>query len=245
MRQIILDTETTGLSPEAGDRIIEIAGVELIDRQLTGKFYHQYIRPERPIDPDAMAVHGITDAFLEDKPLFQEIAKALLAFLAGAELVIHNAPFDVGFLNSEFRRLDSFSPITEHCQILDTLAFARKKHPGQQNSLDALCRRYKVDNSAREVHGALLDAHLLAQVYLAMTGGQTSLFDAEVQVFAAENTAAGKGISQQQEVSTVPTSLTAQIPRIVIRADAEALAAHAEQLERIRKASGGTCVWEE
>jgi DNA polymerase-3 subunit epsilon len=244
MRQIILDTETTGLSPEAGDRIVEIAGVELIDRQLTGKFYHQYIQPERLIDPEAIAVHGITDAFLEDKPLFQEIAEALLAFLAGAELVIHNAPFDVGFLNSEFRRLNSFSPITAHCQILDTLAFARKKHPGQQNSLDALCRRYKIDNSAREVHGALLDAHLLAQVYLAMTGGQTSLFDAEVQVFAAENTAAEKALSQQ-EVATLSVSPAAQMPRIVMRADAEALAAHAAQLECIRKASGGVCVWEE
>lgn len=175
MRQIILDTETTGLDPQDGHKIIEIGCIELIDRQFTHHNFHSYINPNRDIDVGATKVHGLTRKFLADKPLFSELAEKLLAYLEGAELIIHNAPFDVGFLNTElsFTKF-KHQTIESICQITDTLLMARQKHPGQRNSLDALCKRYQVDNSNRNLHGALLDANLLSQVYLIMTGGQTS-----------------------------------------------------------------------
>ncbi|MDH5470762.1 MAG: DNA polymerase III subunit epsilon, partial [Gammaproteobacteria bacterium] len=171
MRQVVLDTETTGLEPSDGHRIIEIGCVELVDRRLTGNTYHQYIQPDRTIDPGAIEVHGITNESLVDKPRFADIAGAFLGFIRDAELVIHNAPFDVGFINNEFGLLEQVTDTVErHCKVLDTLMLARRLHPGQRNSLDALCRRYDIDNSRRELHGALLDAEILADVYLAMTG---------------------------------------------------------------------------
>ena len=181
MRQIILDTETTGLEPEAGHRVIEIGCVELIDRRLSGRHFHQYLNPERDIEDGALEVHGITQEFLRDKPVFADVAEELLQFIAGAELIIHNAPFDVGFLDAELALLGRPDRIGDHASVLDTLELARDLHPGQRNSLDALCKRYEVDDSSRSLHGALLDAELLADVYLAMTGGQSDLglsFDA-------------------------------------------------------------------
>ena len=176
MRQIVLDTETTGLEPGDGHRIIEIGCIELVDRELTGKHFHHYLNPERAVDEGAFRVHGLSNEFLKDKPLFVDISEELLAFIDEAELIIHNAPFDVGFLNAEFKRIGSKKTIKDHCQIFDTLVYAREKHPGQRNNLDALCKRYDVDNTNRKYHGALLDAEILAAVYLAMTGGQRSLF---------------------------------------------------------------------
>lgn len=176
LRQIILDTETTGLSPESGHRIIEIGCLELIDRRITGEQFHVYINPERAVDPGAAKVHGIQDEFLADKPLFVDILDDFLAFVKGAELIIHNAPFDMGFLNAELKRAQYPDKLERHCKVFDTLALAKQKHPGQRNNLDALCKRYNVVNSHRKLHGALLDSELLAFVYLAMTGGQTSLF---------------------------------------------------------------------
>ncbi len=176
MRQIVLDTETTGIGHEQGHRVIEIGCVELFDRKLTGKHYHVYINPQREVDEGAFRVHGISNEFLKDKPYFENILTEFIQFVDGAELIIHNAPFDVGFLNSEFKRVRWNKRLEEHCSILDTLELAREKHPGQRNSLDALCKRYDIDNSNRQLHGALLDAEILAYVYLAMTGGQASLF---------------------------------------------------------------------
>lgn len=176
-RQIILDTETTGLSPDHGHRIIEIGCVELINRHMTKNHFHHYINPKRAIDQGAAKVHGITEDFLKDKPTFDQIAENLLAFLKDAELIIHNAPFDIGFLNAELKRINSaLSPITQFCTVTDTLVIARREHPGQQNTLDALCKRYGVNNKHRDLHGALVDAALLSEVYLMMTGGQTQLF---------------------------------------------------------------------
>lgn len=175
-RQIVLDTETTGLNAKTGDRIIEIGCVELVDRKLTGNHYHVYINPQRDVPEDAIKVHGITNEFLADKPLFKDVADEFLDYIKGAELVIHNAAFDVGFIEHEFYLLTGKEwDITEYCGILDTLAMARHKYPGQRATLDALCKRLDVDNSARELHGALLDSEILADVYLAMTGGQTTL----------------------------------------------------------------------
>jgi DNA polymerase-3 subunit epsilon len=177
-RIIVLDTETTGLSPQEGHRIIEIGCVELLKRRLTGKHFHVYINPNRTIDDGAIAVHGITNQFLQDKPFFADIADEFIEFIRGAELVIHNAPFDVGFINHEFTKLaNPAGSVTDYSTVLDTLAYARKKHPGQRNSLDALCKRYGIDNSHRDLHGALLDAQILADVFLTMTGGQDSLLD--------------------------------------------------------------------
>jgi DNA polymerase-3 subunit epsilon len=173
MRQVVLDTETTGIGAEKGHRIIEIGCVELIDRKLTGRHYHQYVNPQRQSDEEAIGVHGITDEFLADKPLFGQVAKAFSEFIDGAELVIHNAPFDVGFMNAEFRRLNMTMTNT-FCTVLDTLAMARDMRPGQRNSLDALCKSYGIDNSHRELHGALLDAEILSDVYLMMTGVKES-----------------------------------------------------------------------
>jgi DNA polymerase-3 subunit epsilon len=175
MRQIVLDTETTGIDPNDGHRIIEIGCVEVVERELTGRNYHVYINPEREVEAEAITVHGITNEFLADKPKFAEIADEFFEFIKGAELVIHNAAFDVGFMDSEFARLKPVRKTADHCGIVDTLAIARAKHPGQKNNLDALCKRYGVDNSNRDLHGALLDAEILADVYLLMTGGQTAL----------------------------------------------------------------------
>ena len=235
MRQVVLDTETTGLSVAEGHRIIEVAGVELSNRRLTGRHYHQYIRPQRKIDAGAQAVHGITEEFLADKPLFHEIASPLLEFIQGAELIIHNAPFDIAFLNSEFLQAGAgFKKIAEYCTTLDTLLLARKKHPGQQNSLDALCRRYSIDNSTRTLHGALLDAHLLASVYLAMTGGQTTLF--------GETAADNKEIRIESPFAPVAER---QLQLKVIKANTEELKAHHQRLEAIKQMSGGVCLWAE
>ena len=180
-RHIILDTETTGLSPKNDHRIIEVGAMEMIDRQLTGKQFHQYINPERPIDESARAVHGISSDFLQDKPVFDEIIEELISFVDGSELVIHNAPFDVGFLEHEFtlcrRTKPHIKTLKDYCRVTDTLKIARGKYPGKKNNLDALCKRYQVDNRDRTLHGALMDAKLLAWVYLAMTGGQNQLFD--------------------------------------------------------------------
>src|SRR3990167_8976529 len=179
-RQIILDTETTGLSPDQGHRLIEVGCMEMINRRMTKNNFHVYINPQRIIDAGAAKVHGITEAFLKDKPTFDQVADELFSFLNGAELIIHNAPFDLGFLNAEFSRINkSRAPITQFCSVIDTLVMARKEHPGQQNTLDALCRRYGVNNKHRDLHGALIDAALLADVYLQMTGGQSQLFSAE------------------------------------------------------------------
>ncbi len=176
LRQIILDTETTGLGHDSGHRIIEIGCLELIDRRLTGEQFHVYLNPDRAIDPGAAKVHGIKNEFLIDKPRFPDILEDFIAFVKDAELIIHNAPFDMGFLNAELKRAKYPHQLEKHCSVLDTLLLAKQKHPGQRNNLDALCKRYDVVNSHRKLHGALLDSELLGLVYLAMTGGQTSLF---------------------------------------------------------------------
>lgn len=232
MRQIVLDTETTGLEPSQGHRIIEIGCVELVNRKLTGRHYHQYINPEREVDAGAMEVHGISNEFLVDKPTFAQIADDFLAYVDGAELIIHNAPFDVGFINSEFRLLgDGKKPIAQYCGILDTLAMARNKHPGQKNNLDALCKRYGVDNSQRDLHGALLDAEILADVYLLMTGGQEALS------FAAANEQKQQGGSQG-----IRRLSSNRAPLPIILAGDEELTAHNKKLEKLQKASGA-CLW--
>lgn len=231
-RIVVLDTETTGLSPEQGHRIIEIGCVELVNRRLTGNRFHVYINPERVIDAGAIEVHGITNEFLEDKPRFAGVAEDFLAFVQGAELVIHNAPFDVGFINHEFALLaEPLASIAEYCEVFDTLAFARQKHPGQRNSLDALCKRYGVDNSHRELHGALLDAEILADVYLLMTGGQFSLLD---EASEAQNAA--------QVAEVIHRAATNRQPLKVIHCDSEELEAHQQRLAAIEKSSGA-CLW--
>ncbi len=237
MRQIVLDTETTGLEPEQGHRIIEIGCVELVNRRLTGRHFHQYVRPDRQIDAAAFAVHGISEQALEDKPPFSEVAEGFLAFIEGAELIIHNAPFDVGFINHELGRLDEGQPLLEHyCRVLDTLALARELHPGQRNSLDALCKRYAIDASKRDVHGALIDSELLANVYLAMTGGQSSLLlDGEAPGGNGATTTQGAGMT-----GTLVADAVVDLP--VIRANADELAAHEAMLEKIRES--GACVWD-
>lgn len=237
MRQIVLDTETTGLEVSQGHRIIEIGCVELVNRKLTGNHYHQYINPQREIDQGAIEVHGITNEFLDDKPLFEQVAADFIQFIEGAELIIHNAPFDVGFLNAELQRLSRASTSVERiCAIVDTLVMARGKHPGQRNSLDALCQRYDVDNSQRDLHGALLDAEILADVYLAMTGGQTNLQLSD----ASAN--GGDGATGSQQIRRLPRSRPA-LP--VIQASAEELAAHQAQLDAIAASNGGRVVWRE
>ena len=232
MRQIVLDTETTGLEPSQGHRIIEIGCVELINRRITENRYHQYINPEREIDEGAIEVHGITNEFLTDKPVFADVAEDFLKFIRGAELVIHNAPFDVGFMNHELKRLDAQAePVESFCSILDTLMMARNMHPGQKNNLDALCKRYEIDNSARDQHGALLDAEILAEVYLSMTGGQVRL-----SLDGSAETAMGKAEQPRPISSDRP-------PLKVVRASDAELTAHAERLGAIDKSSGGECVW--
>lgn len=182
MRQIVLDTETTGLEPSQGHRIIEIGCVELVNRRITGNRYHCYINPQRDVDYGALKVHGISTEFLQDKPVFKQVVDEFLDFITGAELIIHNAPFDVGFIDHELKLLaQSYGNVNRYCRVFDTLVHARQLHPGQKNNLDALCKRYSIDNSNRQLHGALLDAEILARLYLAMTSGQESLFDGRQQ----------------------------------------------------------------
>ncbi len=229
LRQVVLDTETTGLSPREGHKIIEIGCVELVDRRLTKNTFHVYINPEREIDAGAIEVHGITNEFLQDKPRFKDIVEDYLAFTKGAELIIHNAPFDVGFLNHELAQLKgTITKVEQQSTIFDTLPFARKKYPGARASLDALCKRFGIDNSHRELHGALLDAEILAEVYLAMTGGQFSLMD-----FDEGEKAKKQGIVR----------LSADRPKLkVIACTEQELEAHVQRLEAIEKASG-VCLW--
>lgn len=201
MRQIVLDTETTGIGE--GHRIIEIGCLELVNRKFTGRQYHQYLNPNRLVDPEAMEVHGITDEFLLDKPVFAQVANEFIEFISGAQLVIHNAPFDVGFMDRELGMLTGYPKTADICTVLDTLVLARKMHPGQRNSLDALCRRYGIDNSHRELHGALLDSEILADVYLLMTGGQTNLvLDSEATQKAQANLVTGHKITIDKDLSS-------------------------------------------
>jgi DNA polymerase-3 subunit epsilon len=231
-RIVVLDTETTGLNPQEGHRIIEIGCVEMVKRRLTGKRFHVYINPDRIIDEGAIAVHGITNQFLDDKPHFEQIVDDFIAFIKGAELVIHNAPFDVGFINNELSRLNNKSgTVTDYSKVFDTLAYARKKHPGQRNSLDALCKRYGIDNSHRDLHGALLDAEILADVFLLLTGGQSSLLD-EVQSVT-------EAVSVNTDVKRVSTDRSALK---IISCNEEELTAHQLRLDAIEKASGA-CIW--
>jgi DNA polymerase-3 subunit epsilon len=232
VRQIVLDTETTGLDPQQGHRVIEIGCVELENRRLTGQRYHCYLNPERDIDEAAVEVHGLTTEFLADKPRFFQIAREFIEFISGAELIIHNAPFDVGFLNSEIALLDGrHQSLESYCSITDTLILARQKHPGQRNSLDALCKRYSVDNSQRELHGALLDAEILADVYLAMTGGQTRL-----QLSGDDRS----GSLRTRRRRTLDKN---RPPLKVIHATEAELEAHRERLATIDTESGNNCVW--
>jgi len=208
-RQIFLDTETTGISHKSGHRIIEVGCLEAIDRKLTNRQFHYYINPMREVDAGAFKVHGLSTKFLSDKPKFSEIAAELMEFIIGADLVIHNAPFDVGFLDFELAKLrKSYQPLAKCCGITDTLVMARKKHPGQKNNLDALCKRYNINNTHRELHGALLDAELLAQMYFRMTGGQKNLFDNVI----VDDLAASHVQSTDAALST-PTSVLAQISK--------------------------------
>jgi len=233
MRQVVLDTETTGLEPEAGHRIIEIGCVELVNRRLTGERFHRYVNPGRGVEAGAEAVHGLDDEFLADKQPFAEIAAEFLEFVRGAELVIHNADFDIGFLNNELQQVgDTTDDIRGECGVLDTLKLARQMHPGQRNSLDALCKRYAIDNSRRELHGALLDAEILAAVYLAMTGGQASLSLGE-----AEQTGAEGSIESAAKVHRPSAGLVVRL------ADASELAAHDAFLERMAKAGRRKSLW--
>lgn len=232
MRQVIFDTETTGLDPTQGHRIIEVGAIEVINRRKTGRTFHRYFKPDREVEAGALAVHGITNEFLSTQPRFGELADELLAFLQGAELVIHNAPFDVGFLDAELQRLKRKQSVRDLCVISDTLVLARKLHPGQRNSLDALCKRYEVDNSSREYHGALLDAHLLLDVYLAMTGGQSKL------VLDEARPAGETGAAPNQSTWTRPAGILT-----VLRASTDELAAHEQVLSRLDKASGGKTLW--
>lgn len=232
MRQIVLDTETTGLDPSQGHRIIEIGCVEIENRRLTGRHFHCYLNPDREIDEGAVQVHGITSAFLADKPRFPQVSEDFLRFVKGAELIIHNAPFDMGFLNSEFALTGNKVPLESHCSVVDTLVMARKKHPGQRNSLDALCKRYEVDNSQRELHGALLDAEILADVYLLMTGGQTWL-----QLGSDDASS-----QEQQEAVVRKLDISRGLLQISL-VTAQEEEAHERFLLRINKSSGGRCVW--
>lgn len=231
MRQIVLDTETTGLEHADGHRIIEIGCLEINDRRITDRHYHVYLNPDREVESGALQVHGITDEFLADKPRFGDIVDELLDFLRDSELIIHNAPFDVGFLDAELTRLQRPEPvrIADVASVVDTVVLARELHPGQRVSLDALCKRYEVDNSGRDLHGALLDAELLAEVYLAMTGGQVDL-GLELQ---APTSSRGRGGAQQ---AIDPGEL------IVVRADSEERAAHRARLQAIQ-AVAGRCLW--
>ena len=225
--QIFLDTETTGLEPRLGHRIIEVAGVEMVNRRLTGRHFHRYLNPGRDSDEGALQVHGLTTEFLSDKPKFAEVADELLEYITGAELIIHNAPFDIGFLDAELalvrkKKLATFCPV-----VIDTLRMAKDLHPGKRNGLDSLCERYQIDNSARTLHGALLDAELLAEVYLAMTRGQDSL------IVETEGARAETRVAKFER---------GNLKLAILRASDEEIAAHESQLADIDKASGGS-VW--
>ena len=231
MRQVILDTETTGLEPAQGHRIIEIGCVEVINRRRTTNYFHQYLNPERDVEDGAYDVHGLSKEFLAGKPLFKDIAADFIGFIRDAELVIHNAPFDVAFINAELEQMGpEWGRLEDYCQVIDTLKIARELHPGQKNSLDALCARYNIDNSQRDVHGALLDAQLLLDVYLAMTGGQTSL--------SLEDPHPGRG-----------STLLASIPERqqynlkIIEPTVEELAAHERFLDQLEKELGAPSIW--
>ena len=230
MRQIVLDTETTGLEPTQGHRIIEIGCVEVVNRRITENTWHQYINPERKIDEGAFEVHGISNEFLLDKPRFGDVISDFMTFVNGAELIIHNAPFDIGFLNHELALADTvWGKMSDHCSVTDTLLMARQKHPGQKNNLDALCKRYEVNNARRELHGALLDAELLAEVYLRMTGGQVTL------------SLGGQEASHGQAQTASPIRrIDSNRPALkVLRASVQELAAHEENL----KGLGEACLW--
>lgn len=237
MRSVVLDTETTGMPVTDGHRIIEIGCVEVIGRRLTGRHYHVYLQPDREVDEGAIAVHGITNEFLTDKPRFKDVADEFFEFIKGAQLIIHNAAFDVGFINNEFALLgqQDRAELSDHCSILDTLLMARERHPGQRNSLDALCKRYGVDNSGRDLHGALLDAEILADVYLTMTGGQTNL------------SLAGEGADGEnggrQQASPIRRLPADRLRTLVIPATAEEAAAHEARLQAIAKAAGAAPLW--
>ncbi|TMP77669.1 DNA polymerase III subunit epsilon [Pseudoalteromonas phenolica] len=232
-RQIVLDTETTGIDPKAGHRIIEIGCVELINRRLTGNNFHVYINPQRDIEEEAIDVHGITNEFLRDKPLYHQVAQEFFEYIKGAELIIHNAPFDVGFMDNEFALLQQGYPNThDYCEVLDTLVMARNLHPGQKNSLDALCRRYDIDNAKRTLHGALLDSEILADVYLAMTGGQ-------VKMNLANNTE-----DSSQTDNTSIRRLADNRPALkVVKASADEIIAHEERLKVVNK--NGETLWQQ
>lgn len=235
MRQIILDTETTGLEPTRGHRIIEIGCVELINRRLTGNHFHVYLNPQREIDEEAIEVHGITNEFLQDKPVFENVAQDFIEYVKGAELVIHNAPFDIGFLNHELNMFNrTLGKMDDYCRVLDTLVLARQMHPGQKNSLDALCKRYFIDNSRRELHGALLDAEILAEVYLSMTGGQTDLSLSQKHDYRIAS-------RDDRGIRRLPESREAFK---VITASPQELEAHQTYLKEMAKTCGDKLVWQ-
>lgn len=230
-RQIILDTETTGINPLEGHRIVEIGCVEMFNRRLTGNNFHIYLNPDRVMDQEVINIHGITNEFVADKPRFRDIAQQFFDYIKGAELVIHNAAFDVGFINHEFGLLQpALAKVDTICAVLDTLAMARDLHPGQKNNLDALCRRYDVNNSHRTFHGALLDAEILADVYLAMTGGQVSL------------NLAAQTEGDQQQSTLQQTGLIRRGALQIVRASASEMAAHEQRLDLVQK-KGGSCLW--
>lgn len=233
MRQIVLDTETTGLDPKQGHRIIEIGCVEMINRRLTGNTFHVYINPQRLVEQEAIDVHGITNEYLADKPVFSVVAKEFIDFISGAQLVIHNAPFDIGFMDHEFNRLSGLAvkESAQMCTVLDTLDLARQIHPGQKNNLDALCRRYGIDNSHREKHGALLDAEILADVYLMMTGGQTDL-----------NLSGKANAEGGMQVETIRRLSAERKPLKVVMATADELEQHESRLDIVAE-KGGACIW--
>lgn len=228
MRQIFLDTETTGLKPEQGHRVIEIGAIEVIDRKITGKSFHYYLNPGRESDPDALRIHGLTTEFLQDKPLFHEIAQALLDFIRDSELLIHNAPFDTGFLDHELGKAGLLA-LGNYCLITDTLLLARELHPGKRNNLDVLCERYQIDHSKRVLHGALLDAELLADIYLAMTRGQKSL------MMDAETVSPANGIHADHA--------SGNLELVILHATETELSCHAQYLEKISQENKGRCIW--
>ncbi|MCG8415046.1 MAG: DNA polymerase III subunit epsilon [Pseudomonadales bacterium] len=232
MRQIVLDTETTGLDPQQGHRIIEIGCVEIENRRLTGNHFHQYINPLREVDEAAVEVHGLTTEFLADKPLFEQIEQEFIDFVSGAELIIHNAPFDIGFLDHELKLAKSSArDMASHCTVLDTLVLAREKHPGQRNNLDALCKRYGVDNTQRELHGALLDAEILADVYLIMTSGQSSLSLKEEHVEIVSSSAGKRSLDPNRPALRV------------IHAAEDELDLHRQRLEELDEKCEQGALW--
>ena len=232
MRQIILDTETTGLEPKQGHRIIEIGCIELINRRKTERNFHQYLNPERDIEDGAFNIHGLSNEFLSDKSRFADIAQEFIDFIRDGELIIHNAPFDVGFINAELKLLGKkWGKIEDYCIVFDTLVLAREKHPGQKNNLDALCKRYEVDNSQRDLHGALLDAKILLDVYLKMTGGQTDL------TFHSAATSHGVKGKSEQYINNKHKKL------VVIEPTENELAEHRMLLESIKDKNKGKCIW--